>query len=1079
MPCRTSRLVTSLLLLTVALPAVEVVTLKNGGSEVRVTVADELQIEAPANLGAGRAGRRFLAVPGGRSAVQETARRLLASGEATRTEPVLYLDGRLGDAASRVMLQRRLMVTFVEGTDPASLLREHGLRPVAAVAGVSGSWMAEPLSPDVYATLDAARSLGGDARCTQVWPEMSTPVATRLIPNDPALNPPNPLPWHLTNARPGINVQEVWDTYKGEGTGVAITDGGIQFDHLDLYPNYRAEFSRDYINGDLDPRPVGAADNHGTAVAGLAVAVGNNGIGTAGIAYRADFIASKLINNYSNGRFSGADYLPADSLIRLALTGTPIPTAVSQSTWVNNCSWGPIDDATGQDFVGPLTLTGMREATTLGRKSRGMVLVFPAGNGGWSNPNGLIPIPLPFAGTQDCTSFDPYLTRFVIGVGAYQLPAPGNKCYFSESGPNLTISAPGAALLTTDRTTRAYSTPNPSSDNLGFTLWDGTLPIDYTYPPGDYTTVTGTSFAAPIVSGAAALMMQARPELGWRDVRAIMQHRGQDYLVTPFAPGAPQPHDGWGLWRGNASGLLYNNWFGFGGVDVGRFIYGGDGTFANRAAATSRDEPGTLRWPLLPALVSTPLFYEESFPVPLLGAPDPYMLRDAPHFLVPETNVINRQLVWDPGISIELLDPRSRAVNVTLPINTVPPRFRIDSVELTVRLNDVGKTTYAAGFFPMGHDGGFGTGDYVYTLTSPNGYSCLLGRQRPGVQIVDGGNYQVTMTELFHTNELLTAGNWTLSVLDEANDLDDNFIEDPIDGNPPECRVSYVAIRIYGHQTYTTPSLVSTPTTGLASGGGDQVIELIGNDFAISGSGVSATQVYWRPTLPVVGPAVELATTVTGSTRLTAVVPGSLLPATQPGSGTVFLANPSVVVGRAGGIDAFDSPNAALPSETALPGAATDRYMKRCPPGEDKVIRYSRPPTLTKINDIVVSGSGVVTFTTVAGDPDIPAWPETLTLTVNSFNPGMTGPVTVVASPTAGAPDFGVGTYTFSFNIPSQESAFSFVQISATDGVTTTTSSFRIIIPTDEDGSGCGGGMGLALLGVPLAAWFIRRRRRG
>jgi len=52
------------------------------------------------------------------------------------------------------------------------------------------------------------------------------------------------------------------------------------------------------------------------------------------------------------------------------------------------------------------------------------------------------------------------------------------------------------------------------------------------------------------------------------------------------------------------------------------------------------------------------------------------------------------------------------------------------------------------------------------------------------------------------------------------------------------------------------------------------------------------------------------------------------------------------------------------------------------------------------------------------------------------------------------------------------------VQVTATDGVLTATRTFRVVIQTDKDGSGCGGGMGLALLGIPLVAWLIRRRRR-
>ncbi len=1127
MTCRLHRVVATLLVLAAGAQAAEQITFKSGHSEQSATVADELQI-LPATAQAHPVG---LPVVGGRTGVSATARRLLASGEAKRASPVVYLDGHVGDPAYRAVASRQMMVAAAPGTDIATLVRDHGLRLIAAVPGLAGNWMAEPLSGDVLASLDAVRALGADPRCTVVWPQMEMPVSQRLVPNDPLLT--DGYIWHLANVAPGIHANEVWDYFTGTGAAVAIIDGGIQIDHLDLWTRYDQYDSRDYINNDFDPRPTGDTDNHGTAVAGLALATGNNSVGTLGVAWNASFIASKLLNVYNSGRDSATTTLGSDSVQRLALTTSTVPTSVSQAPWVANCSWGPIDDALNQGVIGPQALLGMLEATTFGRQNRGTVLVFPAGNGGVANPNALRPgWPTQWPLSQDCTAWDGYLNRFVIGVGAYD--SLGRKGVFSETGPNLTISAPGVALTTTDRSDRSFGNPNPAADTKGYTIWpqlnvfndadfNGDLkvwrpneapgPDNLPYENGDYTLgFSGTSAAAPIVSGAAALMLQARPTLSWLDVRQIMIHRGQDYLPLPFGVSNPvAPHDDWGHWRANSAGLLYNNFYGFGGVDLGRFVFGADGTTANLATIAGRDEPGAMRWPLLPAMSTVPLSYEESYPVPVddsrTALLDPYAVRDAPLYTYnpdgTEKNLINRDLVWNPGRILELFDPRSRAVDLRLPITIVPDRFRIDAVEVTVRLDDVGDTTYRPNTWPKGALGGFRSGDYVFSLTSPGGATCLIGRQRPGMNIPEGGSYQQSFTELFHTNETAT-GVWVLSVLDETNSLNDDPVRDPVDRNnntfvdpeedldndgiwdgalnPPQCRVGYAAIRIYGHQTYDTPRLTGTGTPGVPSDEGDQTVELDGSAFAVSGGGVGVTQAYWMPTAPTAGPPVEIPTTVSTSTRVRVSVPASLLSPASPGTGTVFLANPAVVVGRAGGTDAFDTPNIALPTTVQLPSqaaVASTRPMKRCPGGDDKTIKYSRRPTLTPLSDIVLQGAGPFSLSTFAYDPDVqaglpnPGTAETLTVTVTSFNPAF------AAMSAPGSPGGnGIGTWTINGSLTSSDSGFALIQVRATDGVTTATRSFRVIIQSTEDANGCGGGMGLALLGVPLLAWFIRRRRR-
>lgn len=1128
------RIVASLFILAAGAQAAEVIALKGERTTVRFAVADELQV-----TGKQRSQAKPV-VAGGRAAVQAAARHLLGSGAAAKVEPVVYLDGRLGDPQFRAIATRRILLAAAPGQDIARLAADHGLTLVEPVRGQNGWWMAEPRSPDVYAAIDATRTLVQDNRAALVWPQLQMPVAERYVPNDPMLA--DGLLWHLGDA-PGIHVQETWDLYRGAGTNIAIIDGGVQGDHLDLSLNYRGLLSRDYINNDSDPFPSAAdpADNHGTAIAGLAAASGDNGIGTVGVAWQAGIIASKVLNGYNDGRDSTSTILASDANLRQAMAQSTIPPSVSQECSVSNSSWGPIDNSLNHGAIGPLTLTGMREAVTVGRGGKGIPLVFPAGNGGWSNPNGLRPGPpfAPFPSTQDCTSFDGYLNRYAIGVAAYQ-SAPLTKAFFSESGPNLTISAPGVGLPTTDRSTRRVANTNPTFDNLGYTWWpwvsignnanfdgfDNLPPLgqyvwqdpllginplglpypDYladpdnlTYENGDYVQgVSGTSVAAPLVSGAAALMIQARPELSWLDVRQLMMHRGQDFQLPPF-PTVPTgtiykegtgSHTWWGRWRSNAAGLAYNNWYGFGTIDVGRFVFGGTGNLADRYATTARDEPGALRWPLMPAMQTDPLTFEASYALPVpgdIGYPsDPNSIMDAPfHPPYPVDNVPD-------GVPFPMDPFSSRVRHIAMPITGVPPRFRVDAVELTVTLLDVGSSSYAPTAVPPPANNGASWGEYQVWLSSPNGTTALMGRQRPGVLIPTDNTLTVTMTELFHTNELISDGIWTFSIMDEVNNATSGTGHD----NAIQARVHALGLKIYGHQTYATPSLAAPANNGVASNEGDQAIDLDGSGFARSASGLAATQVYWQPTAPAAGPVVEIPTTVVSDTRLRAYVPASLLNPASPGTATVFVANAALVVGRAGGIDAFDAPNTLLP--TTVDGVAVDRYMKRCPGTDDRQFRYSRRPTLTPIPDISLPNGGPISVSTIAFDADVAAGlgipaAETLTISIKSFNPfflpvsnitvtGPPGTSTVAGPPNAvtvtGPGATGNGTYVINAATTGSSSGFAFIEVTATDGVLTTTRAFRVVIPTDEDPNSCGGGMGLALLGLPLVAWFIRRRRK-
>ncbi len=118
-------------------------------------------------------------------------------------------------------------------------------------------------------------------------------VLDAFVPNDPYFhkNTPSaswPGQWHLVNEHTAgldARVQGAWDrNLTGGGVLIGICDDGLQTTHPDLAPNYVAAHSYDFFDDDANPDPVQTADNHGTAVAGVAAARGANGIGVTGAA---------------------------------------------------------------------------------------------------------------------------------------------------------------------------------------------------------------------------------------------------------------------------------------------------------------------------------------------------------------------------------------------------------------------------------------------------------------------------------------------------------------------------------------------------------------------------------------------------------------------------------------------------------------------------------------------------------------------------------------------------------------------------------------------------------------------------
>lgn len=329
--------------------------------------------------------------------------------------------------------------------------------------------------------------------------------------------------WHLRNTgqtggTPGIdlNVSPVWHNYTGDGVTVAIVDDGVDWQHPDLQANYEPRLEQDVAENDGDARPSTLEDNHGTSVAGL-VGAAWNGTGGVGVAPDTTLAALRLDFNANMGEFETET--------------TRAFRAMTEFDVVNN-SWGyttPFYD----NFTSNPGLFGdyqqeLQRAARDGRDGLGTVVVFAGGNG---------------RAVGDSSDYHNLQnSQYTISVAA--LNHVGRSTWYSSPGASLLVSALGGdggqdGIVTTDRRQqRGYSSTNYTED------------------------FGGTSSAAPMVSGVVALMLEANPRLGYRDVQEILAYS------------ARQNHTQNNSWRTNGAtnwnggGLHTNRNYGFGLVDA-------------------------------------------------------------------------------------------------------------------------------------------------------------------------------------------------------------------------------------------------------------------------------------------------------------------------------------------------------------------------------------------------------------------------------------------------------------------------------------------------------------------------------
>ena len=261
-----------------------------------------------------------------------------------------------------------------------------------------------------------------------------------------------------------IQMPEAWDYTTGSSDViVAVIDTGVAYNHPDLTNNCIPGY--DFANDDSDP-----IDDHyhGTHVAGIIAAEGNNTEGIAGVAWHLKIMPLKFMNPLPDGRASGSTSDAIDC----------IEYAVAHGASILNNSWG------GGSFSSAL------QDAIIEARDAGVLFIASAGNDGSDNDStpsypasydveNIVSVAATYQSIDMLTSFSNY------GLDSVDLAAPGQQIY---------------------STTPTFITESMSKKGV--------------YDEYDYR--SGTSMAAPHVAGVAALLKSMNSGLTYSDIKNIM-----------------------------------------------------------------------------------------------------------------------------------------------------------------------------------------------------------------------------------------------------------------------------------------------------------------------------------------------------------------------------------------------------------------------------------------------------------------------------------------------------------------------------------------------------------------------------
>ena len=404
-------------------------------------------------------------------------------------------------------------------------------------------------------------------------------------------NPLKEYQWHLKNTgqtafalSAGLAGEDmhmgttVTNRWTGAGVRVAISDSGVMLAHEALSANVLAGESRNYKNnysvthswlGDPTPNFSNAEEAHGTAVASLALESGWNDVGGRGVA--------------PGAKFAGFLYTQAQD--QLGQNGYYDMATFDQFTGnfdIFNYSW---TDPQCMLLEYPQTMFDtLQAAVTTQRGGKGSLHIMAAGNG-YVDDIADCHDNVASANVFDNVNYSEIQTSpYVLNIAAVN--ANGVSSSYSSPGSAIWVSAAGGeygwdtalngypevsmpAMIAADFYGCSAGLKSLDAQNSSFNRGGA--------PNGNcrYTsTMNGTSSAAPVATGAVALMLQRNPNLTWRDVKYILAKTADK--VNPGSNPIQHPDSSLNLsghvyempWITNAAGFNFHNYYGFGRINV-------------------------------------------------------------------------------------------------------------------------------------------------------------------------------------------------------------------------------------------------------------------------------------------------------------------------------------------------------------------------------------------------------------------------------------------------------------------------------------------------------------------------------
>jgi len=305
---------------------------------------------------------------------------------------------------------------------------------------------------------------------------------------------------------------------------VQVVDGGVDANHPDLSMDLNRSINS--INGSNDPTPIEGFSHspvqvfyrgHGTAVAGIIGAIGDNGIGVRGVA--------------PNIRIAGSNWLESESMTELEKVWYSGKGA--DDITISNNSWGTkFINERGYEII-------MKMASEELRGGKGRIFVFAGGNEREEYSNSNLS----------------YLVNNPYAIAVSAINHKNKYSSYSSPGSNILVSAYGGEHYYKAPTIMTTFTPSHSmyahelTNSKGPITIDEDIDRDYTYA------MNGTSAAAPIVSGSLALVLDLCPQLGWRDVKWLIAHSSTRIDVDDKD------------WIENSAGLWHSNNYGYGRIN--------------------------------------------------------------------------------------------------------------------------------------------------------------------------------------------------------------------------------------------------------------------------------------------------------------------------------------------------------------------------------------------------------------------------------------------------------------------------------------------------------------------------------